>query len=152
MGIKLKIVNTEALKGTVGVDMTDENENIINLTEHTVLEYHKYLEDMGKDDEYLSGKVSGVDIVGTVDVYDRSGEILDMKKISSWSKVFAHEKEAYRDILIEICDSKNEMYDLVHVEKAFIVTYKEVFEGKNGVGEFHIFIRGLDKLEEIIKE
>lgn len=163
MSVKLTITNIEEIKN-LGIDenvvsdvKTDnneivKNENIINLTEHTILKYKKRLDNMGTENEYLSGEVLGIELTGTVDVYDRSGEILDMKNLSLWAKDIAHEKQCYRDLLIETGDSNNNIYDSLHTEKAFIVKYIENFKGKKGVGEFYTFIRTLDKLEDLIKE
>ena len=124
----------------------------IRLTDFTITKYNKRLDESEGKNEYLEKDLLGIELYGKINVYDKSKEILAVNDLAKWSKVTAHEKEAYKDVKVKFFDNNNVVYDKMHFKNGFIVEYKESFDYKQGNGEFYVFIREFrDKIKEAKK-
>ncbi len=109
MGIKLKINAKEE----------------IDLTDFTIIDCIKKCEDIKGKNEYLSRNIIAIELFGKYSIFDKAKESLEVDKLSKWSKITAHEKEAYGEVELKQYDTNNKLYDTLTFEKAFIIEYKE---------------------------
>lgn len=131
---------------------TEDNSTIIVLTNHSIKNYKMLSEEPEGRNEYLSGPMQGLELNGKIDIYDKSGELLELKKLSDWAKKTAHEKDVYRKTVLEFSSNTSEQYETVTLQKAFIVEYIQGFDGIKGVGTFRILLRSIDNMEEVFGE
>lgn len=134
----------------MGIFFRIDNEEKYTLTTQTIDKLNKRFDILEGENEYLSQHVTGIEIFGKMDVYDKSKEILCVQELSMWSKKVSHEAGAYREIKIQVSDGTGTVYDTIEIKKAFIVQYKESLHAKDNIGTFYVFLRSLEGVEQVI--
>ncbi len=134
----------------MGLVVKIDGKEEINLTDFTIDNYKKEIEEFLDENNYLSEHVVGIELYGKYYIYDNSKEALEVDKLSRWSKVVAHESDCYRSIDGKFYDVNNILYDEFIFVKNFIVNYKESYDKEQGICEFYVFIRTFDNLEKSV--
>jgi len=135
MGIELKIIGEEE----------------IVLTDFTIKQYELVQDDIQGKNEYLSRNIIGIELNGEFSANDNCAEAKEVNLLSRWSKITAHEKDAYRKVEVKLADANNEVYDTILFEEAFLVTYAENYNFDTSMVEFDAFIRDFDDTEIAVK-
>jgi hypothetical protein len=136
MGIKLKIVGEEEVK----------------LTDFSIYEYKKRVDEIKGDNEYISKHLKGIEIFGKLNVHDTNEEKGEVNKLSQWSKKSAIEEVAYGEVIVEFYDVNNKNHNMFNMKKAFVLEYEETFDLKEGKQFFYVYIREFDRTEEAVSE